>query len=170
MRCGVCIPKRMLALGVTQGELARFIATGPTEADWYAAVLTVIRQDRRGVFAAQKEARSAQRKRWLSANPTQRIRNSVSARMWAALKGRTDGALFSRLGYSADDLVAHIERQFLPGMSWGNYGKWHIDHLKPCAAFDLTDIDQFAECWGLPNLQPLWATDNIKKGAKHGAS
>jgi hypothetical protein len=43
----------------------------------------------------------------------------------------------------------------------------HVDHKRPCAAFDQTDPVQFAECWALDNLQPLWASDNIKKGARY---
>lgn len=89
---------------------------------------------------------------------------------YAALKGRGDGALFGRLGYSADALVAHIEAQFAPGMSWQNYGKWHIDHKKPVALFDQTEEAQFLECWALDNLQPLWALDNAKKGARYVGS
>lgn len=90
--------------------------------------------------------------------------------MWAALKGKSDGALFSRLGYSEHDLVAHLEGQFRDGMSWETYGKWHVDHVKPCASFDLADPEQFSRCWALSNLAPLWAAENITKGAKYGAS
>lgn len=109
------------------------------------------------------------KRRRRASDPSYRITESVRARMWAALKGRSDGRLFSRLGYTADDLVAHLERQFTTGMSWDNYGDWHVDHIKACAHFDQTDPEQFAACWRLPNLQPLWADDNMKKGARHGA-
>ncbi|WP_238908109.1 hypothetical protein [Achromobacter ruhlandii] len=102
-------------------------------------------------------------------NPTERIANSVRARMWAALKGKTSGACLSRLGYSLEDLRAHLERRFQQGMTWENYGKWHIDHIRPCASFDLTDAQQFAECWSLENLQPLWAAENVRKGARYVA-
>lgn len=86
--------------------------------------------------------------------------------MWAALKGKTDGALFSRLGYSPAELVGHLESQFSGGMEWANYGLWHVDHIRPCAGFDQTDPDQFRDCWALSNLQPLWAADNLRKGAR----
>lgn len=101
-------------------------------------------------------------------SPSQKLRNSVSARMWAALKGRSDGALFSRLGYSLEDLCFHLERLFQTGMTWANYGKWHVDHRKPCALFDQRNPEHFTECWALTNLQPLWAGDNIRKGARYG--
>jgi len=52
-------------------------------------------------------------------------------------------------------------------MTWSNYGKgWHIDHIKPCASFDLSNPEQQKICFHYTNLQPLWAIDNIKKGAK----
>lgn len=63
-------------------------------------------------------------------------------------------------------LIAHIEAQFLPGMSWSNYGRkgWEIDHIKPCASFDLTQHDQVLLCFHYTNLRPLWRADNLRKG------
>ncbi len=68
--------------------------------------------------------------------------------------------------YSIEDLKNHIESKFLPQMTWENYGKWHIDHIKPKSLFNIKDqnCEEFKKCWSLDNLQPLWATDNIKKG------
>ena len=71
------------------------------------------------------------------------------------------------LGCTHDQLVQHLESQFLPGMSWNNYGDWHVDHIRPCASFDLLDPEQQARCFHYTNLQPLWAKDNISKGAKY---
>ena len=68
------------------------------------------------------------------------------------------------LGCTIEDAIKHIESQFTEGMSWETRGEWHIDHIKPCAAFDLTDIDQQRECFNWKNLQPLWAAENIAKG------
>jgi len=72
------------------------------------------------------------------------------------------------VGYTVEQLKKHLENLFRPGMSWSNYGKWHIDHIKPISAFDYNDYrDQtFKICWSLENLQPLWAKDNISKGGK----
>lgn len=65
-------------------------------------------------------------------------------------------------------LIQWIESQFENGMTWYNYGKfgWHIDHVKPCAAFDLSDIEQQKQCFHYTNLQPLWCKENLSKGAK----
>lgn len=120
-------------------------------------------------YAAREKTRAAKRKR--RANSVHhRIADSMRARMWAALKGKTSGSCLSRLGYTLDELKQHLEARFLPGMTWENYGQWHIDHKKPCALFDLSKPVDFAKCWALENLQPLWAEDNIKKGASYGSA
>jgi len=71
------------------------------------------------------------------------------------------------IGCTARELVLHFERQFSPGMGWDNYGLrgWHIDHIRPCASFDFTDEKQVYICFHYSNLQPLWAEDNMAKGA-----
>jgi len=71
------------------------------------------------------------------------------------------------LGCTVEELRAHLEKQFKRGMSWSNYGRWHIDHIRPCASFDLTDPEQQRICFHYSNLQPLWAEENMRKGAKH---
>lgn len=72
------------------------------------------------------------------------------------------------LGYSIADLVSHIEKQFTRGMNWERYknGEIHIDHIIPKASFDLTDYEEWKVCWGLPNLRPLWAKENLQKRSK----
>lgn len=68
------------------------------------------------------------------------------------------------LGYSADDLKFHIESLFKEGMTWDNYGDWHIDHIKPVSLF--VDSDDVSIVNSLENLQPLWATENLSKKNK----
>ena len=72
------------------------------------------------------------------------------------------------LGDSILNVVKYLEKQFKPGMTWQNHGRdgWHIDHIIPCASFDLTDLEQQKKCFHYTNLQPLWALDNLSKGAK----
>jgi hypothetical protein len=60
--------------------------------------------------------------------------------------------------------VEEKEYKSQPGMSWDNYGEWHIDHIKPLSKFDLTNREQFLEVCHYTNLQPLWAKDNLAKG------
>jgi hypothetical protein len=72
------------------------------------------------------------------------------------------------LGCTALEAKEHLEKQFKEGMSWENHGNngWHIDHIIPCASFDLTDQEQQKKCFYYTNLQPLWASENLSKGAK----
>jgi len=64
-------------------------------------------------------------------------------------------------------LKAHIEAQFQPGMSWGNYAEvWNCDHVRPQTAWDLADPAQFALCWSWFNLQPLTIEENAGKGER----
>jgi len=66
------------------------------------------------------------------------------------------------LGCTIEHLKNHLELQFLPEMSWENHGTvWEIDHIKPCASFDLTDPNQQKECFHYTNLQPLFKTTEI---------
>ena len=69
--------------------------------------------------------------------------------------------------YTQECVARHLESRFLPGMRWHNRTDWHIDHIRPIAAFEIPSADSaaFAACFALENLQPLWAIDNIKKGA-----
>lgn len=75
------------------------------------------------------------------------------------------GSAISDLGCSVEELKTHLESKFLPGMTWGNWSRngWHIDHVEPLSKFDLSDPIQFKKACHYTNLQPLWATDNLKK-------
>lgn len=67
------------------------------------------------------------------------------------------------LGCTFDEFMAHIEKQFTKGMSWENRDEWHIDHITPMASaeseHDVLALNHFT------NLRPMWAKDNIAKGA-----
>lgn len=69
------------------------------------------------------------------------------------------------VGCTNQELAAHIESRFLPGMTWENRGRhgWHIDHILPCAGFDLNDPDHQAVCFHYTNLRPMWGAANIQK-------
>jgi uncharacterized protein (DUF849 family) len=70
------------------------------------------------------------------------------------------------LGCSIAELRSHLASKFLTGMTWENRHLWHIDHIRPCASFDLTDTIQQRACFHFTNLRPLWALDNIRKGRR----
>ena len=77
------------------------------------------------------------------------------------LSGKKNGLTIDLLGYSALDLKNHIEKQFHDGMSWENYGKWQIDHIKEVCTFDKNTPQNVVNA--LTNLQPLWEKDNLQK-------
>ena len=68
---------------------------------------------------------------------------------------------YDLLGYSAQDLKENIESKFIEGMSWDNYGKWEIDHIKEVCTFEKDTPMNGVN--SLSNLQPLWKMDNLKK-------
>jgi len=96
------------------------------------------------------------------------VRQKVSGRIRKALKngyGDKSKSCLKYIGCSIPQLRKHLEQQFQDGMTWDNHGDWHIDHIKPCAAFDLTNEDEQRQCFHYSNLQPLWAKENMTKGA-----
>lgn len=101
-------------------------------------------------------------------HPEFKIRKNLRTRIYHALKCTPKIDTTMRLvGCSIEYLMAYIEGKFLDGMTWDNYGEWHIDHIRPCASFDLTDLQQQKQCFNYRNLQPLWAKDNLLKGDRH---
>jgi bacterioferritin-associated ferredoxin len=103
-------------------------------------------------------------------DPAWRVASHMKGLMHRALTSNKQGKSWRLLvPYSLQHLMDHLEKQFLPGMSWSNYGNgWHIDHKMPRSKFSYRTPDDpdFKACWALSNLQPLWALDNIRKGAK----
>lgn len=121
--------------------------------------------------AARKEAR---RKERIKSDPSYKALMICRGRLQSALSriGVTkSGRTHELLGCSPVKLRTHIESLWQPGMIWDNHGthkhgkktKWHVDHIVPCAAFDLSDPVQQRHCFHWSNLQPLWGVDNILK-------
>ena len=101
--------------------------------------------------------------------PKYKLNNTMRRTIWNMLRGNKNRRKWEKLvGYSVKDLKKHLERQFIDGMSWDNYGEWHIDHKIPVAVFNFDHPDEidFKRCWALENLQPMWASENIAKRAK----
>lgn len=116
--------------------------------------------------AWQKKEGAAYRAR-RNQEPEFRILKNLRRRISYALHGRDKSAsTVELLGCSVTCLKACLEVQFSAGMSWENYGEWHVDHIRPCVSFDLTDPKQQQDCFHFTNLQPLWARDNFIKGDK----
>lgn len=112
--------------------------------------------------------KNAEKIRAYDRTPQMVIRRRVRSRIRHALKngGVKLNSTIEALGCSIPELKAHLESQFLPGMTWENRGEWQIDHIRPCASFNLLDPEQYRCCLHFSNLQPLWAADNRSKGSK----
>ncbi len=90
-----------------------------------------------------------------------RLRKSLSS------KGiRKSARTLDLLGCSVGRFMEYMHAHFQPGMTWSNYGLWHIDHITPCAKFNLDNPEEQKKCFNWLNLQPLWAHDNLSKGCK----
>lgn len=78
------------------------------------------------------------------------------------------GHYFDVLQYTPEELILHLEKQFTEGMTWENYGIWHVDHKFPITSFDIQEMgdEEFMKCWCLDNLQPMWGEENIRKSNK----
>jgi hypothetical protein len=131
-----------------------------------------------------KERQRERHKERLKTDTNYRILCSCRNRIYDAVKNgcKSDTSL-GLLGFNDADfqdkqsflyfVASYLEEKFVDGMTWENYGNpngdhtggWHIDHIVPCASFDLTDPEQQKECFHYTNLQPLWAFDNMSKGS-----
>lgn len=85
-------------------------------------------------------------------------------RMFDSVDENKCGTISDALGYTPKQLKEHIEKQFKPGMTWDNYGEWHIDHIIPISS--AKSLAEGLYLSRLDNLQPLWAEENLSKGNK----
>jgi hypothetical protein len=114
----------------------------------------------------QREYHRNYKREW-GKDPKNRLRDSMASAVYRAVRDGKMGRRWEDLvGYTTQDLVSHLENKFSPGMSWDNYGEWHVDHIIPVTAFNFSDPahDDFKRCWSLKNLQPMWAKENHSKG------
>jgi len=109
-----------------------------------------------------------------------KIRQSIHGRIIEALKKRgkrKEFGLLNCLGCSIAEFRTHLQSQFSADMSWAKYGFYvdangvkqmgfHIDHIIPCCAFDLTDPVQVLLCFNWRNCQPLWGRENLSKSGR----
>ena len=97
---------------------------------------------------------------------TYRISQNLRSRLRTAVRnGQKGGSTVRDLGMSIPKFKEYIAMRFQPGMSWDNYGKWHLDHIIPLSSFDLGNREQFLRAAHYTNYQPLWAAENTRKGA-----
>jgi hypothetical protein len=131
-------------------------------------------RDRRSYAKRKKENPALcaeKREKLIKANPSLKIRFSLSVRLNNLLKkkglNKDESSFVDFVGCSINELKNHIEAQFSKKMNWDNWGKvWHVDHIIPCASFDHSIHSQVLQCWHFSNLQPLIAKENLSKSSK----
>jgi len=104
-----------------------------------------------------------------------KLKQNMRTRIWQVLKNKNKSqSTIKLIGCSIEFLKSHLESNFTSAMSWNNYGngwrgkqEWHVDHIRPCASFDLSDPEEQKQCFHYKNLQPLWAIDNLRKSDKY---
>ncbi len=102
-------------------------------------------------------------------DPEFKLLKTLRSRLVSALKRQSSSKTnktVELLGCSVSFLRQYLQDKFKEGMTWENHGSWHIDHIIPCASFNLLDTDEQKKCFHYTNLQPLWGYDNLSKGCK----
>jgi len=129
----------------------------------------------------RKQRKTIAYKAWFREYTAARLRESVKLRVHRSMTSRIGMLIHEEkggrswqmlVGYTRDQLMRHLERQFTRGMSWNNYGRgkgrWHIDHITPVSvvSFATADDPAFKALWALANLRPMWGVENISKGGR----
>ena len=108
----------------------------------------------------------------MSKNLARQLHRAVDGRVSNWAKGIViKNNVWTYFNFTIEEFRERFESLFTKGMTWQNMGLWHIDHIKPKTSFNQEELadptsEDFKKCWALENLQPLWAKDNLKKGAK----
>jgi hypothetical protein len=184
---------KLCLLGATDEDMAKFFEVDPEEIEEW---IETIEEFKNAIikawrdypeYIAEKEKDREERRKYrkqahirkqaneymkekVKTDPHYKLRFNISSLIRARLKSKNKTGVFTVLGCTVQELMNHIEKQFKDGMSWKNYGKvWHIDHIKPDSWFKYETMDdaEFKECWALSNLQPLFITDNLRKGNRY---
>jgi hypothetical protein len=94
-------------------------------------------------------------KQWKEDNPSKKLSYVIRIQINNYIrkgKGKKHTSIMNLLGCNINEYKQYLESQFKPEMNWGNYGKiWEIDHIIPCASFNLIDIEQQKQCFHYKN-------------------
>lgn len=119
--------------------------------------------------SAERRALSAEYMRNVRKTPRGMINNRMSVSIRRMISESKASRRWEDIaGYSLNELMIHLERQFHDGMTWENANEWHVDHIIPLSSFsfDSYECDEFKSAWAITNLRPLWAKDNLEKSDK----
>ena len=118
------------------------------------------KSSQRPEYKKRKNARKRERRK---TDPQFRLKHNLRTRLHHALKGSNKSAsTMALLGCSIVHLKDYLAMRFLPGMTWENQGTWHVDHMIPCASFDLSDPEHQRRCFHYTNLQPVQLSGDRK--------
>lgn len=93
-----------------------------------------------------------------------RLQENLRRRVRHALNGTSKAVnTLDLLGTDMETYKEYLELLFEDGMTWDNYGEWHIDHIIPLSYYDLSIKENQLKAFNFTNTRPLWATDNLKK-------
>lgn len=131
----------------------------------------ILNEKARICYAKNKDDRNEKLRKRREGNITKKISNNIGTGLRHSLPGNKAGRRWETLvGYTVHDVKVHMENLFTEGMTWDDFlsGKIHIDHKIPIIAFrfNSAEDEEFKNAWSLRNLQPLWATDNLRKNDK----
>jgi hypothetical protein len=102
-------------------------------------------------------------------DPTFRMYQLIRRRLRKLLgnEAGVSSRMIALLGCSRVEFKRYISSKFKQGMGWHNNGtgkgKWHLDHIQPCASFDQTNPEHQRICWHFTNYQPMWSKANMRK-------
>lgn len=123
-----------------------------------------IHNERSKLFDKNNPEKRKEYKRKYRQSSKGRLIDNLRCRLKRCIKNQSGSEFIERnFGCSRKELIEYIEKQFVDGMCWDNYGEWHIDHIKPLSKFDLTSLEEQYSANHYTNLQPLWKKDNLSK-------
>lgn len=176
-KCSQCLETKELSefhrhSGFSDGRTSKCkVCRSKNWKSWYADNGEKVKSYSKDYYEKNKEYVLTRNKEYFSnkkKNDIQfRIACNLRSRLSKAISQKTKtGSAAADLGCSLKEFRKHIQSKFKDGMSWDNYGDWHLDHIMPLSSFDLTNEGEFREAVHFSNIQPLWANENLSKGAR----
>lgn len=138
--------------------------------EWYLKNIDSIREKSKKYYQENKKVirmkNNIYKSLKLKIDPLERLKKNLRDRIRKYLTEENKSKkTFDIIGLDKENFKSYIESKFEEGMSWDNYGEWHLDHIKPLHLSkneeDLIKLNHYT------NLQPLWAEDNLKKNRKY---
>jgi hypothetical protein len=132
--------------------------------EYYKNNTEQIQQNSRNYKQNNKQKRNKYEREKRSKDPLAKLKNNLRSRMGQAVRGSKSKRTTELLGCEITEYKKYLEKKFVNGMNWQNYGEWHIDHIIPLASAE--NEKQLEKLFHYTNTQPLWGTDNCRKGAR----